>query len=1012
MRQFLAFASKNTIEDVQAFTAQWAPSPRWVRVERFEIHKRHLQDAAMHLQAQLGPDGIHAVGGKTWWQWRQGDNQLEAEWIEMRKDHDLRRRKESKCRRSMLYVHGGAYYFASVDSHRYQMQRHARKLQARVLAPRYRLAPQFPFPCGLMDCLAAYLYLLTVQDPETIVLAGDSAGGGMVLSMLVLLRDQGLPMPAGAILLSPWVDLTHSFPSVAEHNTLDYVPTDGFHHKPSMSWPPPNADELAQLDNVIVEMEHGKRISAKALREQAREHLRKGKGKQPTDSAVGVSSTDGTTQSATATATNGHAHPDVGGNPTVTIDGTPVDVKDQIQFYAPNDLLAHPLVSPIMQSTLGGLPPLCVLVGGGEMLRDEQVYLAHKAADPAAYPPPVREDFPRGSYHHSVLADRAHVNAAIARYPATNVQLQVWDDLCHVAPTLSWTRPAKYMYRSVAQFGAWALARAQMSEIRILDDDEVSIISTESSGSADSDDPAATSSKDHDSEQSKRRSRRNSWLGRKSVSRERDARRMDTGLHRPTTPATIGRAGDPLPLFKDHMIRQRVTRHGDIYSLDPASTLAACTVDATEIGRIKPTPVKKWLHVQKMQASRFGEVKREVQSKRLTQMAETTGGRGMIFTQGREDTMLIGEEHPPPTALAGRSRQHISEMGMLKKKKSRMSRGLAVWSGWGSKHDEEAIDKEEDKVRRKEDVTMSVVNVRKRPPTAHLLGSGPILGGGPLDADRVEPPHPAASTTGGEGSTHTTTAAKKTVPAPQAQTAQGAAPASASDIGSAGNATLAGAADGEQASSSPVAERTTSHHPILRQPPHSAPVTAPFKLARPETLTTAQASTLTLFDADGVIMPESATLPPANYPHHHQQSVASTSSAEPAATGRLGVPGAADGDASRPSTASRPISPGIESVSESLTEAQPAEAQAVTMTHARASSKGDVVEANGGAMHASAVDSAQDGSMDERDATPRGEGRGMGGHGREEGEEGEAGKAAARPGVERFVTAEQLELRP
>ena len=59
----------------------------------------------------------------------------------------------------------------------------------------------------------------------------------------------------------------------------------------------------------------------------------------------------------------------------------------------------------------------------------------------------------------------------------TDVQLQVWDDLCHVAPTLSFTRPAKYMYRSIAQFGAWTLARAQKTEIEILDDDDVSIIS-------------------------------------------------------------------------------------------------------------------------------------------------------------------------------------------------------------------------------------------------------------------------------------------------------------------------------------------------------------------------------------------------------------------------------------------------------------------------------------------------------------------------------------------------------
>ena len=59
----------------------------------------------------------------------------------------------------------------------------ANMLYSHCTIARYRLAPQFPFPCGLQDCLAAYLYLLTVQDPSTIVLAGDSAGGGMVLRL-------------------------------------------------------------------------------------------------------------------------------------------------------------------------------------------------------------------------------------------------------------------------------------------------------------------------------------------------------------------------------------------------------------------------------------------------------------------------------------------------------------------------------------------------------------------------------------------------------------------------------------------------------------------------------------------------------------------------------------------------------------------------------------------------------------------------------------------------------------
>lgn len=178
---------------------------------------------------------------------------LKAEWVEMKSDYHERKKNADAGNRVMLYVHGGAYFFGSVDEHRYQIQRHARKLKARALAPRYRLAPQFPFPCGLQDCLATYLYLLTQQDPSTIVLAGDSAGGGMVLSLLVILRDRGIPLPAGAVLISPWVDLTHSFPSVSDDCPLDYIPPSGFHHKPSMAWPPPDEGELDELKKQAIQ---------------------------------------------------------------------------------------------------------------------------------------------------------------------------------------------------------------------------------------------------------------------------------------------------------------------------------------------------------------------------------------------------------------------------------------------------------------------------------------------------------------------------------------------------------------------------------------------------------------------------------------------------------------------------------------------------------------------------------------------------------------------------------------
>lgn len=153
IRRFLHYASFHTVEELQAFTSQWVPVPTWVHVEQVEIPQGQLSRSAEYIRAQLGPAGIKAVGGRTWWEWRREGTSLKAEWIEMRKDMEQRKRSQNtRGQRVMLYVHGGAYFFGSVDEHRYQMQRHARKLKARVLAPRYRLAPQFPFPCGLLDC--------------------------------------------------------------------------------------------------------------------------------------------------------------------------------------------------------------------------------------------------------------------------------------------------------------------------------------------------------------------------------------------------------------------------------------------------------------------------------------------------------------------------------------------------------------------------------------------------------------------------------------------------------------------------------------------------------------------------------------------------------------------------------------------------------------------------------------------------------------------------------------------
>lgn len=110
------------------------PTPHWVKVDEITISEDCITKAADALTAQLGHHGVDKVGGSKWWQWRRDNSVLKAEWIEMRAHYAKRKASGEKSKRIMLYVHGGAYFFGSVDEHRYQMQRHARKLEARVFA--------------------------------------------------------------------------------------------------------------------------------------------------------------------------------------------------------------------------------------------------------------------------------------------------------------------------------------------------------------------------------------------------------------------------------------------------------------------------------------------------------------------------------------------------------------------------------------------------------------------------------------------------------------------------------------------------------------------------------------------------------------------------------------------------------------------------------------------------------------------------------------------------------------
>lgn len=122
----------------------------------------------------------------------------------------------------VVYLHGGGYCIGSVDTHRSMLTHLAAAIDGRVLAVDYRLAPEHPHPAALEDALAALGYAVSAgTDPGRLVVAGDSAGGGLTVATLVAWRDSGQPLPAAAVCLSPWVDLTQSGASIESRALLD-----------------------------------------------------------------------------------------------------------------------------------------------------------------------------------------------------------------------------------------------------------------------------------------------------------------------------------------------------------------------------------------------------------------------------------------------------------------------------------------------------------------------------------------------------------------------------------------------------------------------------------------------------------------------------------------------------------------------------------------------------------------------------------------------------------------------
>jgi monoterpene epsilon-lactone hydrolase len=124
----------------------------------------------------------------------------------------------------LVYLHGGAFALGSINVSREWVARLTRAANTRALIIDYRLAPEHPYPAALDDATAAYLWLLEEGvEASRIVLAGESAGGGLALSTLVRLRDTGHPLPAGAVCISPWTDLALTGDSIRSKAHIDPI---------------------------------------------------------------------------------------------------------------------------------------------------------------------------------------------------------------------------------------------------------------------------------------------------------------------------------------------------------------------------------------------------------------------------------------------------------------------------------------------------------------------------------------------------------------------------------------------------------------------------------------------------------------------------------------------------------------------------------------------------------------------------------------------------------------------
>lgn len=644
VKAFINFATQNTLEDLQSFTNTHVPNPLGCAVFPVLIPMDSCDHAAKLLIDRLGNEVNDVAGGSKWWQVRGLDG-IEAEWLATKHDQSRSNKRGKKhsgeldeypaafddLRRVMLYIHGGGFSWGSLNTHRYQMARFARKHHGRVFSVSYRKAPGYPWPCPLQDALAAYLYLTqppksaphSPVPPSRIVLAGDSAGAGICVAMLTVIRDMGMEQPRGAVLISPWVDLTHSMPSVMNNTSSDIIPQYGFIHKPSPLW----GDDLHEPT--------------------------------PVDESYAESSEPATCNER-----------------KVDLDAGPAVIRGQIQQYATNRQLLHPLVSPLFNGSLGNLCPLYIVCGDKEVLRDETTYLAHRAADPTRYQ--LRDELMQSE--HQQWQAREFIEP-------TQVHLQILDDFCHVPTVFSFTPAARYVYQTAGEFVKHVIDAEPGSNPfpPTQSGGELKEAHEKSAGyfSSDGEIKAETA---HSPPESPGTGEGSAHHGHEMrVNPDQDALTSPSMAAKHLTvkdePQLERKVSEEVKR-RPNIVRERLNFSAHVRSIEDDSELSTLSISRDEIGLMKAGPVQRWLTGQAIWKKKYRHVLHDVNKRRrkyenksaklIVKMQKLKildeAGKPIRYGSGQQHLITIFDlegESPPPYAIAAR-RDNALSMALVK----------------------------------------------------------------------------------------------------------------------------------------------------------------------------------------------------------------------------------------------------------------------------------------------------------------------------------------------------------